>query len=137
VAQRGTVVQAKRYRELGLLLAQGGENPFYIGPLPVILCKKPLADFTISIYYENCGHRDALPHSGFRNPGLDQSAGTNDIRFCVSEKRVRNSFISRELLVNIHPVFGNERDVVSKLLKSLMFCIPGDRLAFTARSPIQ
>jgi hypothetical protein len=39
--------------------------------------------------------------------------------------------------MDANAIFGDERDVVTELLKFLMFCVPGDRLAFTVRSPIQ
>ena len=80
---------------------------------------------------------DAIPRARFRYAGIDQAKSSNYIRVRVCKQSVGNTFISRKLLMNIHAVFYDERDVIAELLKFLMFCIPGDRLAFAVRSPIQ
>ncbi len=96
-----------------------------------------MTDFSIRIDNKNCRNGDPIPRAGFRDARLNQAKGTDNISLRVCEQRVGNTFSCREPFVNTYTILGDKGDIVAKLLKFLMFCVPGDRLAFAVGSPIQ
>lgn len=96
-----------------------------------------MTDLSIRIYDENCGNSDPIPRAGFRNTRFNQPEGTDNVSLGIGEKRVGYTFSGREPFVNTYTILSDKGNVVAKLLKFLMFCVPGDRLAFAVGSPIQ